>query len=147
MADLFQLPGALFGPAGARDQRLQLAQDLAQLFRPVDRDQRRALGQIGQMLVDALDDRLLDLVVDRQQRDDLFGPLDGRQGVEFGLAGQQLLAAVGDRQGVPDALIALGQQPAFQLDAFQPHGLHVEQVVVVPQPGQAQPTEHRHGQA
>ena len=104
---------------------------LAERVEPVDWNLRGPLGKRGKPPADPLDERPLEFLVHGQERSDLVDPLHPGKRHQFGLSLEQLLAGVGDRQGVPDALIALLEELLLQFDALQPLGLHVEQVVVV----------------
>ena len=126
-----QMPGRPQAAGPLCRLALRPGERLTQAIEPVDRDLRWPLRQRGQTALDPLDDRPLQLLVDRQERGDLVDPLHGGELRQLLLAGQQFLAGVGDREGIPDALITFGEQLLFNRHALESLGLHVEQVVVV----------------
>ena len=131
LANPLQVPGRPQATRPLRGLSLGPGECLAERIEPVHRDLGGPLGQRGKPATDPLDRRPLEVLVAGQERRDLVDPLHAREGLQSRLAFEELLAGVGDRQGVPDALVTFLQQLLLDLDALQPVGLEVEQVVVV----------------
>ena len=131
LAGPLQVPGRPQAAGPLRRLALGPGERLAEGVEPVDGDLRGPLGQGREPAADPLDDRPFQVLVGREERRDLVDPLHARQGLELLLAGEQLLARVGDREGVPHALVALLEQLLLHRHALETLGLEVQEVVVV----------------
>ena len=131
ITDPLEMPGRSQRPRPLRGFRLSPGERLPEGIEPINGDLRRLLRERRQPRPDPLDDRTLPLHVGRHERSDLVDSLDCREQEKLFLPFEKLLAGVGHREGIPDALIAFGEELLLHLHALQPLWLHVEEVVVV----------------
>ena len=129
--DALEMPGRPQRPRPLGGLRLCPGERLSEGIEPVDGDLRRPLRERRQTGPDPLDDGALPFLVRRHERRDLVDPLDRRQEKDLFLPFEELFARVGHREGIPHALVALGEELLLHLHALQPLRLHVEEVVVV----------------
>ena len=129
-----------FHPSVRDSEILRLSHDGAELFGRIDRNERRPFRQRCQSAAELRRSR-------RESHRHRPANSEAISSVRSTLFNSENLAfrssncsrRVGNRKRIPHALTALGEQPVLQVHTFQPFGLHVQQVVVVPKSVQPVP--------